>query len=252
MNDINKGLYSYFTSRDIKILNHSFENINKLSSDDIKMQINNIINFQNKFKGYRDNLLPRINGSIGKELESYKVQVKNLELHLEYINKKIDKNAIDIFLLEEGSEILSKAKDSIIYVENNNYKSLIKRSMYNYEVCLGRTNEENLRLGEEGNIEIGTIKYLTYNLVEQDAYVYFRYLKKKNYNENMLDLIEYFTSESLLEDDSVEYLKGLMSYPMESLKLWDKYRKNKKKLIEEEYLDALYKAKSNDGNSLMI
>ena len=252
MNDIDNNLYSYFTSRDIKIVNQRFENIRKISLEDIKMQIRNIVTFQNAVKGYKDNILPRIGGSIGKELECYKVQVKNLELDLERITEKIDKNIVDIFILEEGGDLLSRANRAISHVENSNYIKLIKRSMCKYEVCLGAVSEENLRKDKNGNIEIGTIKYLTYNLVEQDAYSYLRHIKKKNYKIDIEYLIEYFANESLLEEDSIEYLKGLMSYPAESLRLWDKYRRNKKKLTEEEYVDAFYKAKRNDINNLIV
>lgn len=252
MNDIDNNLYSYFTSRDIKILNQRFENIRKISLEDIKIQIKNIVGFQNAVKGYKDNILPRIGGSIGKELECYKVQIKNLELDLERITYKKEKNIVDIFILEEGEDLLSRANRAISYVENSNYIKLIKRSMGEYEVCLGVATEENLRKDKNGNLEVGTIKYLTYNLVEQDAYSYLRYVKRKNYKIDMEYLIEYFANESLLEDDSIEYLKGLMSYPAESLRLWDKYRRNKKKLTEEEYVAAFYKAKRNDSNDLIV
>lgn len=252
MNDIYNNLYSYFTSKDIKIVNYSFESIRRISLEDIKMQIRNIVMFQKEFKGYKDNILPRIGSTIGKELEGYKVQVKNLELDLEVINEKLDKNIVDIFLLEEGEKLLSKARLSILDVESSNYIKLIRRSMMNYEVCLGSVTEENLRKGEDFRLEIGTIKYLNYNLFEQDMYSYLKYIKRKNCNVDIEYLIEYFVEESLLDEDSIEYLRGLVSYPFESLKLWDKYRRSKKKLTEQEYIDGFYKAKKIDSNDLIV
>lgn len=251
MNNINNNLYSYFTNKDIKIVNHSFENRGEISLESIKRQISNIVVFQNASKGYKDNILPRIGSSIGRELEGYKVQVKNLELDLDGITEKVDKNRVDIFILEEGEKLLSRGKRSINHVENSNYIKLIRRSMVNYEVCLGRVCEGNLSKGENGKLEIGTIKYLTYNLVEHDFYSYLKSIRKKN---NILDiewLIEYFVERSSLEEDSIEYLKGLLSYPVEGLKLWDKYRRNKKNLTEEEYVDGFHKANKNDGKELI-
>ncbi|MBB6622532.1 hypothetical protein [Clostridium gasigenes] len=251
MDNIDNNLYSYFTKRDIKLVNHSFENRGEISLESIKRQISNIVVFQNNAKGYKDNILPRIGSSIGRDLEGYKVQVKNLELDLDYITDKIDKNSVDIFILEEGEMLLSRGRRAINHVENSNYSKLIRRSMANYEVCLGRVCEGNLRMDENGKVEIGTIKYLTYNLVEHDFYSYLKRLRKKN---NILDiecLIKYFAEKSLLKDDSIEYLRGLLSYPVESLKLWEKYRINKKNLTEEEYMDGFYKAKKNDGKELI-
>lgn len=251
MRDINNNLYSYFTSREIKIASSNFKNVRKVSLDEFKMQIDNIIMFQNSFKGYKDNILPRIGGAIGKDFESYKLQVKRLELDLERISEKIDKEIVDIFLLEEGERLLNLARIAIAYVENSNYKNLIRRSMKNYEVCLGKVDESNMRINESGKLEIRTIKYLAYNLVEQDLYYYLKYIKKRNNNIDLEYLINYFVQESLLEDDSREYLKGLISYPVESLKLWDRYLKSKKNLTEKQYIDGFYRAKIIDSNELI-
>lgn len=217
----------------------------------MERQLNNIIDFQNKAKGYKDNILPRIGASIGKDLEGYKVQIKSLEYDLERINEKIDKNSVDIFILEKGNSFLSRGKRAIEYIESNNYKKLIRRSMENYEICLVRVEENNLRCVENGNIEVGTINYLTYNLIEHDIYSYLKRIKRKT---DLIDIeytIEYFVSKSLLDDDSIKYLNGLLSYPLESLRIWNKYRKNKKNLTEEEYIDAFYKAIKIDGNELI-
>lgn len=105
MKDIENNLYLYFTSRNIKIVNYSLENKGEISLNSVKNQINNIIEFQKKTTGYKDNILPRIGGTIGKDLESYKVQVKNLELDLNRIREKVDKNNVDIFILEKENKI---------------------------------------------------------------------------------------------------------------------------------------------------
>ena len=253
MDDIDNSLYSYFTSKDIKIVNQRFENINySICLENVKDQINNIINFQSLSKGYTENVLPRIGGSIGRELEGYKVQVKNLQIDLLYRSKKIEKNNVDLFILEEGVNLLSRGKTAIYKAEDSNYEKLIRRSMKNYEICLRNVTETNLRINESGNIEIGTIKYLSYNLIEQDVYSYLKYLRKKNNNIDIESLIYYFVEKSLLGVDSGEYLKALVYYPVESLKIWDKYRKNKRDVTENQYIEGFYKAKKNDGNELIM
>lgn len=119
--------------------------------------------------------------------------------------------------------------------------------MSGYEVCLGRVDEGNLRTNENGEIEIGTIKYLTYNLIEHDLYAYLKRIIKKNILVNIDELIEYFVELSSLTDDSIDYLNGLIEYPIESLRLWDKYRRNKKKLTDDEYLEEFNKLKINNS-----
>lgn len=228
-------------------MNHSFDNRDPISLDSIKIQIDNIVTFQSLVKGYKDNILPRIGGSIGRDLESYKVQIKNLELDLETRSEKLDKNSVDTFILEYGDGLLIRGKSAIEQVENSNYRKLIRRSMADYEVCLGRVDESNLRIGEQGKIEIGTIKYLTYNLIEHDFYSYLKRLIRKDRGLNTEYLVEYFVEKSLLTDDSIEYLNGLISYPLESLRLWDKYRRNKKKLTDEEYVEAFSRLRINNS-----
>lgn len=252
MDEIENNLYSYFTNKDIKIANKRFETKNSATSqENIKHQIDNVIRFQSLCKGYTDNVLPRIGGSIGRELENYKVQIKNLQIDYININNKVIKNSMDILLLKEGQKLLSRGYAAIVRVENSDYSNIIRRSMINYEICLGNVSENNLRINEEGKIEVGTIKYLTYNLIEQDFYSYIKHLRKRNNNIDIEELIYYFVEKSFLENNSVEYLKGLLSYPVESLRLWDKYRRNKKELTQEQYIEGFYKANRNDGNELI-
>lgn len=247
MNNINNNLYSYFTNKNIKILNNNFENRGQISLESVEKQISNIVIFQNLAKGYKDNILPRIGASIGRDLENYKVQIKNLELDLDSRVEKSDKNSIDTFILEYGESILDRAKRAVTQVENSNYKNLIRRSMSSYEVCLGRVDEGNLRMNKNGKIEVGTIKYLTYNLIEHDFYSYLKRIIKKNISIDIEYLIECFVEKSSLTDDSIEYINGLILYPIESLRLWDKYRRNKKKLTYEEYIESFNRFKINNS-----
>lgn len=123
--------------------------------------------------------------------------------------------------------------------------------MLGYEICLGRVYESNLRKNENGDFEIGTIKYLSYNLQEHDIYSYLKYVKKRNRTLDINELIKWFIEESILEDDSIKYIIGLLSYPIESLRLWDRYRKSRKKLTEAEYEEAFLRASKNDGIELI-
>ncbi|MGL5086440.1 MAG: hypothetical protein ACRC68_12105 [Clostridium sp.] len=252
MNEIENNLYSYFTNKDIKIVNKRFETRNSaISLENIKFQIDNVIKFQSLCKGYTDNILPRIGGSIGRDLESYKVQIKNLEIDIISIKNKSIKNRVDILLAEEGDKLLRAGIDAINRVENSGYNNIIRRSMRNYEICLGSVSENNLRVNDDGKIEVGTIKYLTYNLLEHDFYSYIKHLRKRNNKMDIDELIYYFVEKALLENNSIEYLKALLSYPIESLRLWDKYRRNKKELTQEQYIEGFYRAKRNDDNELI-
>ena len=49
-------------------------------------------------------------------------------------------------------------------------------------------------------------------------------------------MITYFVSKSNLDERSIEYIKSLITIPLGTLKIWNRYRINKKGLQVEEYL----------------
>lgn len=244
-----KEINSYLGNRNIKIINEKFKSKDLINEEEIAFQVDLIVRFHKLIGEYKENLIPRIGSNIGKDLEYYKFQLKRLRADLEYRKKKQEKNLLDLNIISNGNELLNKGEKAINHILRNNYKKLIQRSMINYEVCLGKVDDSNLRytVSIEDGIEINTIKYLSYNLKEHDLYNYIKRLKKKNIPIEVNKIIEYYVDSLGLSSDSMEYLKGFIYYPNESLRIWDKYILNKKELSFDKYLNDFKKGQIIDN-----
>jgi hypothetical protein len=243
-------LNSYLEEKGIFILNGKIEK--NQESGSILNQIDNIIFFHNKIGPYKENLFPRIGASIGKEVNSYYSQILLINKYLRKIEEKNSLNSIDFYLISRGEALVNSGKKALNHIYANNFRSLIERSMKNYEVCLTRVDEGNLKVEEDKKIIVSTVRYLTYNLKEHDIYSYIKKIKRREIDLSIDEVINYYIKSTELSDDSKEYLRALSSYPNEELKLVERYILGKLKVKEEEFLEALYKARNIDSKAIII
>lgn len=245
---IDLTLEQYLIEKDIAISNTSFRWSGELTDDRVLEQIILIIAVQNTLEGYYGKAT-RINSSIGKKVESIKVDLKRLSRDLYKLDEKKDKSSMDEFLLLYGEGLIKRGEVVISYLSDIDYIGLIKRSMKKNEICLGRVDESNLRVFER--LEIGSIKGISYNLVEEDIYGYIKKIRRRNNDLDLKKFIDEFVSLSYLDRDSIEYIKILLSIPYDSLKYWQKYRQNKRELTPEDYLKNIREAMAYETNSLI-
>lgn len=243
-------LNSYLEKKGIFILNGKIEK--DQYSRNTLTQIDNIILFHNKIGPYKENLFPRIGASIGKEVSSYYSQILLINKYLRKIEKKDNLNSIDFYLISRGEALVNLGKKALNHIYSNNFRSLIERSMKNYEVCLTRVDEGNLKVEEDEKIIVSTVRYLTYNLKEHDIYSYIKKIKRREIDLSIDEIINYYIKATELSDDSKEYLKALSSYPNEELKLVERYILGKLKMKDEKILEALYKARNIDSKAIII
>lgn len=182
----------------------------------------------------------RINSIIGRKIEGIKVEVKRAKEDLTRIYRKSNLNKYELFLINNGSEIINRCDQSLRDFKNINFINLARRSMKKNELCLGRIDEGNLRVME--GIEIGNLRGLYYNLIEEDVYEYLKRVRRKNPSINLDEVVDKYISISNLTEDSRRYLKILLDIPYDTLRQWRKYRNNKKNLSIEEYLDGISKS----------
>jgi len=217
----------YLNIREITIIGQYFSYDRNTDKKDIISQINLIVELHKILIGCNFNGMSRIKSTIGKEVEDYKVQIKKLQKHYDYVANEHCPNEVDKLILSNGKIMLNQAKEALNYIYGHDYFGVIKRSMNREEICIGKVDRNNLRKNE-GKIEIGTIKGMTYNLVEEDLYNYIKKLQRKQFDIDKEELIKLFVHGSHLSFNSFDYLRGLCSYPRDFLKTWERYRDIKK------------------------
>lgn len=105
------------------------------------------------------------------------------------------------------------------------------------EITLGRADEKNLRVTSE--LEIGTLKNVSYNLVEEDIYDYLKRVKIKNKKISLEKCIDKYIERSCLSEDSRDYIAILLMIPYGTLNIWYKYAYGRNKYSYEEQLKKI-------------
>lgn len=221
-------------AKGITIIGQYFSYDKNKQKSDIFSQINLLVELHKTLICCKFDGLSGIKSTIGKEVESYKVQIRKLQRHYDYAFSKPCTNEIDNLILSDGKLMLKKAEKALNYICGHDYYGVIKRSMNREEICLGKVDKNNLRRNQ-GKIEIGTTKNMTYNLVEEDLYNYIKKLQRKEFNIDEEELIKAFVYGSHLSFNSIDYLRGLLSYPKDFLRTWERYRDSKK-----EHINGIY------------
>ena len=217
---------------------------------DTDKQISLIIEVQKVLKGKKINIIPRIESSIGREIESFMVQRKKMLKMVKSFEEKYNKCDFDLFIIEEGNKILNRANKSLSSLDEDEYLKIIIRSMNNYDICLGRVDEGNLK--KEGlTINIRTIRYISYNMIEHDCYNYIKRLKKRGYKGDITKLINDFAYKSNLNRESIDYMTVLSNYPIESIKTLLKLKEDRDRFSDEEWINEIRIAQKIDGIELL-
>ena len=217
---------------------------------DTDNQVSLIIQIQKILRGKKTNIIPRVESSIGKEIESFTVMAKKTLKMIKSFEEKYNKNDFDIFIIDEGNKILSRANKSLNALDEDEYLKIIIRSMNNYDICLGRVDEGNLK--KEGLIiYTRTTRYISYNMIEHDCYNYIKKLKKRGYEGDIIKLINDFAYKSNLNRDSINYMTVLSNYPIESIKTLLKLKEERDKFSDEEWIKEIGIAQKIDGIELL-
>lgn len=217
---------------------------------DTDNQVSLIIEVQKILMGKKTNIIPRVESSIGREIETFIVQAKKISKMLNLVDEKDNKSDFDFFILETGNKILKRANKSLNALNEEEYLKIIIRSMNNYEVCLGRSDEGNLK--KEGmTISIRTIRYISYNMIEHDCYNYIKRLRKRGYKEDVSYIIRDFAYKSKLDNESVNYMMVLANYPIESIKALLKLKYDRDRFTNDEWIREIEIAQKIDGIELL-
>lgn len=233
---IKGDLYEFMNEKKIEVAHDSkcFYECNK----DIYTQLEILIDIHRRIKEYRDNLNPRLGGNIGKRIQGYKNLIRKLEISLQKSSYQNVKNEFDIYIYTNGKNILKNIKNRIESIERNGYKSIIKRSIENYEICIGRCDGGSLNRNGEW-IYLKDIKKMKYDLLEEDAITLLQKSIRKNQDMNLLDLINKYVNELNLGEFSYKYILDSVNVPVDILKVWNKYIEGKTDMAPEEYVNLI-------------
>ncbi|MBS4842632.1 spore coat protein [Clostridium sp.] len=235
------SLNEYLESKGIIVMGKYFSHTKDFTRKSCENQISTMVELHKLLINCKFNNLNRFGSVIGKELESFKVQLKKIERDYNILFEKNSKNNVEKLFLSEGKRMILQGREAVEYICNNGYLDIIKRSMNREEICIGRADSGNLRK-VNGNFEIGIIKGISYNLVEEDLYKYIKRIQKKGIKIDEEEFIRFFVHQSHLSLSSINYLKGLCTYPKDFFKTWERYKENKKNKSEDEFLDLLSKS----------
>lgn len=241
---------NYLNTKGITIIGKYFSYDKNIDKKNYTDQIKLMVDTHKILSGCRLESLNQLGSTIGKDIEGFKVQLKKLERDYYSILDKSIKNQVDKMILSDGKRMIEQGKQSIKYIYKHDYLGIIERSMNREEICIGRADEGNLRK-KESTIEIGIVKGMTYDLVEEDLYRYIKRLQRKNIKIDEEELIKLFVHSSHLSFNSIDYLRALCTYPRDSFKIWERYRQNKKDKSIEEYFVNLKKC-MNYENKIFV
>lgn len=234
----NLTLKEYLLENDILVGDDYFKGIRDINGKKVMEQIIIIQNAHKILSGYNCYGTTRINSTIGRKVEHIKVMLKRLRKDLEKRHTYKEINPMDKFILSNGNKILSKGERGINALKEIDYMGIIKRSMKKNEITLGRVDEKNLRVTSE--LEIGTLKNTSYNLVEEDIYDYLKRVRIKNKKISLEKCIDKYIEISYLSDESRDYIDILLMVPYGTLNLWYKYAYGRK---EDSWQEQLKKIK---------
>lgn len=200
-------LKKYLLENDVYIMGNYFKN--KKSDINILNHIDIIINLQKILMRYHSVEKNSILSEIGRRVDRIFVMTKKLDIgfnELNYYEKCV----------------LDKIKKQLKKIEDIDYIDIYKRGMFKDEICIERIDENNLRVVER--MEIGKIKKINFNIVEDDFINYLIRCKKKYSKEILKEYAKEYVKRSNLKKNSLQYINLIVDMPGESLKYWYKNR----------------------------
>lgn len=212
------------------------------SANDIELQLKLLKKFHDVAGGYSGSSYCRLKDENGKQIEEMKVCIKQFARDMRKIDSKLESTPFEKQIKNIAYEYIEKNEKCMNELKECDYNKIIERSMKNREICLGNAYFDNLfyiRNGEEKKIKIFDIKKCSYNCLEIDGVKLIRRLSKKVFISDKNKLIDKYCRTEELEDDSRILMDILIMYPHEIIKLWKRYKYNKKAWSEEEYIDKL-------------
>lgn len=246
-----KDYEEYLRSLNIMVLKTN-EEVNKekvYTAEDICSQLRVINEFHKATMGYDEYFAFKLENCTGKKVEQYKVYIKKLKKDIKKISQNGANNNFEKVLLSSYQKILDKGEECIKSIYENSYYEIIDRSMRRIEICLGNTWFDNLT--KTDTLWVRTLKRSCFNMVEFDGIYLLSKLEKRGYDIDIKESVRYFCDLEQLNSKSEKFILAMISFPSETMRCFERYRRDKNNLEGRNYEAQIYRALEKDGISVI-
>lgn len=207
--------------------------------NDILRQIDILCKFHKSTGNIKGEYLLVLDSNLGKRLQKLKIQERRNERYFNELKVKGAEDKFEKILLENCSGLFSQAKRSLDQAEDKGqYISLIFRSMNRNELSIGDGSSENLFYSN--GVKVKNIKKISLDMVEWDLINFLFKVKRKNIKFDLDNAIKTFVTCEGLDQKSEEFIKAILEYPLDFMRLCEKRRQNKKSWTNQQYENKLY------------
>lgn len=250
MIDSNYKYFSDYLKSFNVYLTNEIEVNEDIDDENVIKQLTVISDFSKIASNYNGFESKNFQDKTGTHFEEMKVLLKRYKRYIEILKQRNHLSLNEEFILFNNEDILSRSEKALENIKFQDYLAVLKRSMEFSETCIGNGYFDNITRCK-GTIYIVSLKSLSYNFIEMDAFQLLNKIKRRNINIDFESVIDEFCDYNGLNYFSEKLLKSLLSFPFEYLKWCNNYRINRKKYSEEEYLKKITKAKTRDILSLI-
>lgn len=246
-----KDYEEYLNSVNIKVLKAN-ENLNKekiYTAEDIYSQLNAIREFHKATMGYKEYFAFKLENCTGKKVEQYKVYIKKFKKDMKKIAEIGAANECEKILYRNREKIIEISEGCIEDIYENSYYDLINRSMRRIEICLGNTWFDNLIKSD--SLLVRNLKRSGFNMVEFDGIYLLSKASRRGIDINIKEAVQYFCVLEKLAKSSEKFIISMISFPSETMRCFERYRRDKNSLEAERYEAQICRALEKDGISVI-
>jgi len=241
---------NYLNSNDIIIVKNfaGFEKYD-YSDSEVKKHIDLIIKVQKILNDYDPNDFFIFKSYVWKKPEHLNKNLRSLKKYYNKILEDKPKNEYEDQIFKYGEEYIKLGTRCSDELKSVKYKLLIKRSMVNKEIALGKANYDNLKMEEK--IKIKDINSIGYNMVEMDIIQFLNKIKKRIPDKELIQHVNYFCNLKGLSAISKKFILTMLSFPSKFIKYSLRYFENPAYYMQNVHIDKFKNALVLDGELLI-
>ncbi len=221
----------------------------RITFEEAVEQLQLLFELHKRIKGYEGDIGNHLPSLIGELMESYKAQLRRLKRDVANLKSAVPVNIFEKELKRYGEALVSRGERAIALALSSDYTKKVYRSMNNNEICIETASIDSFyQIG--GVIYVKALNKCAYNLLECDVIDFINRLKKQRVMMPYDVLIKVYVEASYLEDSSYDFIRGMVNYPYECIKVCTRYRTMKKPWTPEKYAQSLRTAMIKDGEEI--